>query len=386
MRVRLSSSDEDASWDAFVEGTPWGHLLQTARWGRFKSAFGWQVRRVVAEEDGRLVAGAQCLLRRLPMGAAAYVPRGPVVAPDDEHTLAALLPALHRVARQAGAIFLKLEPPWEEQADLAARLAAHGFRADADTVQPRATIVLDITPGADDILAQMKPKWRYNIRLAGRKSVTVRPAAPDDLPAFYELMQVTSRRDRFPGHTAEYYAEAWERFVPSGRGQLLLAEYRGELLAGLMVFACGRTAIYLYGASSDRQRNRMPNHLLQWEAILWARSRGCTAYDLWGIPEEVQSPKSEVRSPESEVQPTEYAVRGDEGQGTGDQGQGTGDQGQGTTDHTPRSTDLWGVYRFKQGFGGRVVRWAGAFDYVYRPWLYWLGTTLLAKLRGRMAL
>lgn len=358
MYTRLSNPDEDATWDAFLEETPWGHLLQTARWGRFKSAFGWRVRRVVAEEDGCLLAGAQCLIRRLPLGAAAYVPRGPVVAPHDQASLTALLPALQAVAQEAGAVFLKLEPPWEEGADPRTWLTAHGFRAGAATVQPRATIVLDITPEPDAIMARMKPKWRYNIRLARRKGVTVRPARADDLPAFYALMQTTSRRDRFPIHTAAYYREAWERFVPSGHGQLLLAEYQGELLAGIMVFACGETAIYLYGASSNRHRNRMPNHLLQWEAILWARSRGCTIYDLWGIPDE-------VRDTQYPISNTQYAMDGDKGQGT---------------------SDLWGVYRFKQGFGGRVVRWAGAFDYVYRPTLYWLGTTLLPRFRGRLAL
>jgi len=358
MHVRLSSPDEDALWDEFVEQSCWGHLLQSARWGHFKSAFGWHVRRVVAEEDNKIIAGAQCLIRRLPVGAVAYIPRGPVVAPDDEHGLAALLPVLHSVARQAGAVFLKIEPPWPQEAHLVARLTAHGFRAEVDTVQPRATIVLAITPEPDEILAQMKPKWRYNIRLSQRKGVTVRPAVREDLPAFYALMQVTSQRDRFPIHTASYYAEAWERFVPSGHGQLLLAEYQGELLAGLMVLVCGRTAIYLYGASSDRHRNLMPNHLLQWEAILWARSRGCTTYDLWGIPDE-------VRDSQYPISNARYAIQGDK---------------------ESRASGLWGVYQFKQGFGGRVVRWAGAFDYVYRPALYWLGTRLLPRLRGRMAL
>ncbi len=364
IQVRLSNPDEDAAWDAFVEQVPWGHLLQTARWGRFKSAFGWEVRRVVVEDDGRLITGAQCLIRRLAIGSAAYVPRGPVAAPDDHATLSALLPALHSVARDVGAVFLKLEPPWEQDAPGAAWLTTQGFRPDAPTVQPRATIVVDLTAEPEEILARMKSKWRYNIRLAGRKGVTVRPATEEDLSAFYELMQVTSRRDRFPIHTAEYYAEAWRRFVPSGHGVLLLAEYEGELLAGIMVFAYGDAAIYLYGASSDRHRNRMPNHLLQWEAILWARSRGCTAYDLWGIPNEVWDTQYAVRS-------TQYEDR-EQKAGSKDRGAGTG--------------NLWGVYRFKEGFGGRVVRWVGAFDYVYRPSLYWLGARLLPRLRGRIPL
>jgi lipid II:glycine glycyltransferase (peptidoglycan interpeptide bridge formation enzyme) len=113
-----------------------------------------------------------------------------------------------------------------------------------------------------------------------------------------------------------------------------------------MAFALGRTAWYLYGASSDRHRHLMPNHLLQWEAIQWARARGCTTYDLWGIPDEVGQALARGKEPE-----------GSEG-------------------------GLWGVYRFKRGFGGRVARTLGAYDAVYRPGLYWLGAEVLSKLRA----
>jgi peptidoglycan pentaglycine glycine transferase (the first glycine) len=347
MDVLLSS--QDAAWDACLRELPGGHVLQSSTWGAFKAAFGWRCRRLVVEDGGRIVAGAQCLFRPLPIGCIGYVPKGPVFNPQRPDHLEALLPALHDLARQAGAIFLKIEPPFDDCPDGHDLWTAHGFLPGVSTVQPRTTIVLDIAPDPDAILAQMKQKWRYNIRLAARKGVTVRPATEADLPAFYRLMQVTGQRDGFAIHTAAYYAEAWRRLSGAGLAELLLAEYDGELLGGLFVTAFGRAATYMYGASSDRYRNLMPNHLLQWEAIQWARERGCVEYDFWGIPDEVAS---------EEPDPGE-----------------------------PSATDgLWGVYQFKQGFGGQVVRWLGAFDYVYRPGLYWLATRLLPRVRRRLPL
>jgi peptidoglycan pentaglycine glycine transferase (the first glycine) len=281
----------------------------------------------------------------LPLGTLAYVPRGPVVDPDNREALALLLSALHRVVRREKAIFLKLEPPWEDDPSLDEFLKAHGFRPSSQTIQPRTTLLLGLTVDLDDLLAQMKPKTRYNIRLAGRKGVVVREGSEEDLPVFYRLLQETSQRDGFAIHAREYYEEAWRRFVSQGKARLFVASYRGETLAGLMAFALGRTAWYLYGASSGRHRNLMPNHLLQWEAIQWAKARGCTTYDLWGIPDEVG----------------QALARGEEPEG------GTG--------------GLWGVYRFKRGFGGRVARYPGAYDAVYRPVLYWLGVKVLSRLR-----
>lgn len=358
MPIVLSRTETDAAWDQFVASSMYGHLLQSSGWGAFKSAHGWQPHRVILCDGDQIRGGAQVLFRRLPLGMVAYIPRGPVIAPDDTACWTAVLDEVHRVARRAGAIFLKVEPPWEDDPSRTAWLVSLGFRA-SQTVQPRSTLYLDLTPSLDEILAQMKPKWRYNIRLAARKGVQVRPATESDLPAFYSLLEVTSQRDRFGIHDFNYYADAWRRFVPAGQGELFLATFEGELLGGIMVFALGRTGIYMYGASSNRERNRMPNHLLQWTAFQWARDRGCTVYDFWGIPDQVKG----------------LPVEGsDESDGQGALG----------TSSQESESGLWGVWRFKQGFGGRVVRFVGAFDYVYRPILYWLGMRLLPRLRGRL--
>ncbi len=307
-------------WTAFLTSRPQTHILQTSAWGEFKAGFGWKPVRVQAGESG-----AQILLRRLPLGLSfAYIPKGPLG--DDWQ---ALWPEIDRVCRQNRAIFLKIEPDaWEGAAGhLAPALA--GF-IPARPVQPYRTVLIDLSGSEEDWLARMKQKTRYNIRLAQRKEVVVQPSS--DIAAFQRMMQVTGARDGFGVHSLEYYQKAYRAFTETDNVALLMAEYQGQLLAGLMVFAAGQTAWYFYGASTNEERNRMPTYLLQFEAMRWAAARGCLTYDLWGIPD----------LDEQELE-AHFSEHGD---------------------------GLWGVYRFKRGFGGEIFRTAGAWDKVYFPALY----------------
>jgi peptidoglycan pentaglycine glycine transferase (the first glycine) len=344
IRIRLSTDREpfdSGTWNSFVVASPTGHLLQSWQWGQLKAAFGWQAARLGIEDEGRLIAGAQVLFRSLPPFprylSIAYVPKGPILDLGKQEISEALLSAIHRLARQKRAILLKIEPELPHSPAAVKQLQVCGFRPSQQTIQPRSTIHIDLRADLDEILARMKSKTRYNVRLAGRKGVLVRVGTADDLPIFYRLIELTGRRDGFAIHSRGYYETAYRLFVPSDLARLFLATYHDEVIAGLMVFAFGQRAWYMYGASSDRERDRMPNHLLQWQAIRWAKERGCLTYDLWGIPDEVgQEPERHKRTV------------------------------------TDRQGGLWGVYRFKQGFGGQVVRYVGAYDYVYRPALAWL--------------
>lgn len=349
MNFHLSTDTSDTKWDTFVAGSPHGHLLQSSLWSQFKAEAGWQTVRVVGENQSRIACGAQMLLRSTPGGTAAYVPRGPVIAPDDD-ALPALLNALSDAAQDRDAIFLKIEPDWPDDSTSVQQLEALGFQHSDQTIQPRSTIILDLQPDEDEIMMGMKSKWRYNVRLAGRKDVEVqRATTEEDLAAFYDLMETTSDRNEFAIHERGYYEAAWRHFHPPGLAELFLARYADELLAGLMAFRFSTIAYYLYGASSNRHRNRMPNHLLQWRAIQWAKQSGCTHYDFWGIPDEVG----------------EAIARGD--------------------DVEEKRGGMWGVYRFKQGFGGQVVRTVGAFDRVFKPGRYWLGTRVWPRVRQWVA-
>ena len=314
-------SQIDASqWTAYLNGRPETHILQTAAWGDFKAGFGWRPVRLLTGE-----AGAQILFRRLPLGFSfAYIPKGPLGA-----NWGALWPEIDRVCRQQQAIFLKVEPDaWE--GDFQSNLEQQPGFMPSKPVQPKRTVLVDLQGGEQDWLARMKQKTRYNIRLAERKGVTVRFS--QDITAFHHMMQVTGARDGFGVHSLTYYQQVFRAFEPGGNAALLVAEFEGQPLAGLMVFAAGNTAWYFYGASTNAERNRMPTYLLQWEAMRWAAGRGCVQYDLWGIPD--------LEEDDLEAQ---FANRED---------------------------GLWGVYRFKRGFGGEVRRTAGAWDKVYRPALY----------------
>ncbi len=313
-----------------------GHLLQHPTWGEFKEAFGWRSVRLALSEGETFVAGAQVLFRPLPLGfTLAYIPRGPMLRERTPSLLQALRRELDALCRRRRAIFLKVEPNWEDTESARALLTTAGFRPSPHTVQPRSTILVDLDAGEEEMLARMKSKWRYNIRLARRKGVIVRPAEERDLPIFLDLMRETATRDRFGIHTPEYYRQVWNHLAPAGLATLLMAWYQDIPLAAIFVTAWAGTGIYMYGASSNRERHRMPNHLLQWEGMLWAKRQGCKVYDLWGIPDEVGA------------HPDVWSTK------------------------TPERTDgMWGVFRFKQGFGGRIVRWVGAWDRVYNRPLY----------------
>ena len=310
-------------WKQFLMKFPDAHLLQMGEWGELKKDFGWEPVRVISGD-----AGAQILFRRLPLGfTIGYMPK---VVMSNELLGNEFWREIDSACKKNHAIFLKVEPDaWTEDFQL---VSLPSFLVTSPhNIQPPRTITIDIQGSEEDILARMKPKCRYNIRLAEKKDVTVR--AWDDVAAFHEMMTVTGGRDGFGVHSKEYYQRAYELFHPKGTCELLVAEYEGKPLASLMVFANAKRAWYVYGASNNEERNRMPTYLLQWEAIRWAKARGCEEYDLWGVPDENE-----------ETLEAQFESRHD---------------------------GLWGVYRFKRGFGGQLKRAAQALDKVYNPLLYW---------------
>ncbi len=333
------------TWDAFLLAHPQGHLLQSFAWGELKGAFGWEPLRLALVEGGETRAVAQVLFRRMAGVSLAYIPRGPVVDWADEEAVGLLLEGVARAGRARRVLFFKVEPNLPDTPEAHARMRMLGF-VSARTVQPRSTIVVDLRPDEEAFLARMKPKTRYNIRLAGRRGVVVRPArGPEEVDLFYDLLRETARRDRFGIHTLDYYHALYRLFNQAGRGALLFAGREGETLAGLWVVAFGQETIYMYGASHEQGQRHMPTYLLQWEAMRWARAQGCTRYDLWGIPESVA-------------------------------------QGEDPREHLPEKNvrdGLWGVYRFKQGFGGEVWSSVGAYDRPCRPWLYRVYRSFLGR-------
>jgi lipid II:glycine glycyltransferase (peptidoglycan interpeptide bridge formation enzyme) len=318
-----------AEWSAFYNSHPEAHILQSARWGELKGRFGWEPVQFIFGNTG-----AQVLVKHLPLGQKmAYIPKGPIG--DD---WLSLISEIDNYCLHERIIFLKIEPD-EAIVPLEVNKKLPGITPSPQTIQPRRSIIVDLTNIDEMILARMKQKTRYNIGLARKKGVTVQ--VWDDLQGFHRMMQTTGERDTFGVHTLEYYCDAYELFHPDSSCELLAAYHEGDVLAALMVFAAGQRAWYFYGASGNLKRHLMPTYLLQWEAMLWAKERGCSSYDLWGVPDQDEEFLEEH--------------------------------------FNERQDGLWGVYRFKRGFGGTLIRSAGAFDRIYQKLPY-----LLYQLYNRL--
>ncbi len=339
-----------AEWDRAVIGLPAAHALQSWGWGAFKGRWGWTTERLLWDRAGDPVAAAQILARSIPRTPwrFLYVSKGPALDYADTALVDQVLSDLEIYARKVGTLFIKIDPdvprqcgePDPEQPPEAAGQAVlnlldqRGWRFSPEQIQFRNTVLIDLTVEADEILARMKSKWRYNIRLAGRKGVEVRPGSPADLSIFYQMYAETAVRDGFLIRSQAYYFDVWQQFLAAGQAEMLLASVGNEVVAGLILFIFGHTAWYIYGASTGQHRNLMPNHLLQWQAMCRAKELGCTRYDMWGAP-----------------------------------------------DVFDESDGMWGVYRFKRGFGGQVMQGLGAFDYPVNPALYWAFTAAMPKAR-----
>ena len=298
------------------------------------------------------MAAAQVLTRRIgPLGVM-YVPKGPALDYTKPDLLAGVLDHLQALARRRGAIWLKIDPdvvigtgdPTEDDAQddphgqaVTATLAARGWRFSASQVQFRNTIALDLARPADDLLMDMHQSTRRKVRAAARKDITIRPAGPEDIPTLYALYQQTGARDGFLTRPLAYYEAAWGSFMRAGLAQAFLAEYAGIPLAHVILLHFGPKCWYFYGASSTEERQRMPNYALQWHAIQWAQAQGYAVYDFWGAPDAFDA-----------------------------------------------ADRMWGVYQFKRGFGGTVVRHIGAWDDVPYPPLYWAYETLMPRILRRL--
>lgn len=343
------------SWNEQIAPLPGAHVLQSWEWGQVKSRFGWQpLQQVWRDEGGRVVAAALVLQRSLSasgLGARLrilYVPKGPLLDWGNASLRQRVLSGLANLARRQAAIFVKIDPdvilgrgvPGEPGAlnDPLGRAVVGdfqelGWRFSEEQIQFQNTVLIDLTPDLDRLLAKMKQKTRYNIRLAGRKGVTVRVGNQDDLGSLYRMYVETSARDGFVIRDEAYYQDVWGTFIRAGLAEPIVAEVEGEMAAAVVIFRFAGKAWYLYGMSRRVHREKMPNYLLQWEAMRRAKENGSHLYDLWGAPN-----------------------RFDE------------------------SDPLWGVFRFKDGFGGQVVRHIGAWDLPVRPVLYRLYTQILPRL------
>jgi lipid II:glycine glycyltransferase (peptidoglycan interpeptide bridge formation enzyme) len=302
-------------------------FLQTAFWAKQKASFGWKAEAIRwnrGEKEGVLLI----LIRSLPAGLSlAYVPGGPPASAgqEDRDSFLVELSMELRGILPLGCFFIRYDLPEYSTFDTLAPVFPDILKKAPLDIQPPDTVVLDLREGYDALLPGMHKKTRYNIRLAAKKGVTVEIAGADRLKEWYELYRITALRDKIGIHPLSYYENLFSLLSDNkqARLKLFLAYSEAELLAGIIVLFHQKEAVYLYGASSNEKRNLMPAYALQSAALQEACRRGCTSYDMFGIP------------------PSE------------------------DPDHP-----MAGLYRFKTGFGGEIRHRPGAWDYPYSRLIY----------------
>jgi lipid II:glycine glycyltransferase (peptidoglycan interpeptide bridge formation enzyme) len=353
-------------WNSLISNLPTPHFLQTYEWGQVKSKYGWSPIYLVWDKEGKMKeardvnalaslafypSAAALILKRqiLRNGFAArlsifYSPKGPLLDWSNEFLRSRVLDDLQSFAKKQGAIFLKIDPdvvlgtgvPSSEKnvvdhngQAVMSMLKRRGWEYSSDQIQFKNTVLIDLAASEEELLARMKQKTRYNIRLAEKKGVTLRVGTQEDFPMLYKMYAETSVRDGFVIREEGYYQTVWRTFLLNSQTyqlpfcEPLIAEVDNEPVAAIFVFYFAGRAYYVYGMSRDLHREKMPTYLLQWEAMKRAKAKGCTTYDLWGAPDTFEE-----------------------------------------------SDSLWGVYRFKEGLGGQVVRTLGAWDFAPSPLWY----------------
>jgi peptidoglycan pentaglycine glycine transferase (the first glycine) len=362
------------TWNPIIAALQNPHVLQTWEWGEFKTRNRWMPIPILWYGIGsqischpfpddelinskhRVLAAALVLARNITFGGSVgpqfkvmYVAKGPVLDNwGNERLRQQVLDDLKSFAIDQQAIFIKIDPDVSEGTGIPGHqnervdpvgqavlndLVRRGWSFSNEQIQFRHTVLIDLRAREEDLMSRMKQKTRYNIRLAGRKRVNVRLGRLEDLAMVYNMYAATSVRDNFVIRDQDYYYAAWGNFLEAKMADLLIAEVDEEPVSALFLYYFANRAWYLFGMSHKLHREKMPSYLLQWEAIKRAKTRGCTTYDLWGAP-----------------------------------------------DVFDESDPMWGVYRFKEGLGGQVVRHIGAWDLPIRRFYYRMYTQFMPRM------
>ena len=316
-------------YEAFVQSHPKGNFAQSYLWGKQKPAWIWKAI-AVRGEDGAIKGAMAVMIRQMPIvkKTMMYACRGPVCDLDDRETFAALLEGAKALAEEYGSYVIKIDPDVpSSNEDFARMLQSFGFRSkdggkNFEAIQPKYVFRLCVDGKTEEeVQADFHQKWRYNIRVAQKKGVEVKICGKEMVPAFADLMLTTGVRDGFVTRQPEYFAAMLDNLGEHCR--LYMAFHEGQPIAGTLAIHYGDKVWYLYGASSNEHRNLRPNYLLQWEMIRWAIETKCRIYDFRGVSGDV-----------SEDNP------------------------------------LYGLYRFKKGFGGDFTEFVGEMDLVLNKPVY----------------
>ena len=315
-------------WDGLVTGSPGGgHIFQSHAWGEMKRGLGWEPLRLILEKEGEVVGAAQFLLygiRPIP-SRLAFCPKGPWLPWEDERAVRAFFEGSGAVAQKKGIHTLRVEPEIEDSDEQSkALLREIGFEKFRWDLNHKTAYFVDLAPTEDEVVANMKRGARYNARLAERKEVEiVEDNAPEAQEEFWEMFEVTAKRNGFWYRPREYQFKVWKAMFGEGRAHLFFAEHEGERLAGALAYIFERKCWYFQSATTNEKRNLKPTHLLQREMMKWAKRQGAVLYDMMAVP--------------------------------------------GPGDLENKDHPLHGVYQFKVGFGGEVKDFVGCLDLPVKP-------------------
>ena len=384
MRIIQFEENQKEVWNKFIAENCSESFLQAWEWGEFQKSLGRKIWRIGVIDNNSLdddksentkyqipntkydlLSVALVVKYDLPLGQSYfYCPRGPVIKISNikyqiSNILDFLFGEIEKIGKEEKSLFLKIDPPTPLTPTLSRGERKHAspfrkgaggiFKKSLSEVQPRDTLILDITKSEEELLKEMKQKTRYNIRLAGRKGVKIsnikyQISNIKYFEKFWELVEETSRRDKFASHNKDYYWKMLEslnnpesdilecRFQDYSncrlQARLYFAEYNNKIIAANIVLFFGEMAIYLHGASSNEHRNVMAPYLLQWQQIVDAKKMGCKKYDFWGI-----AFKSQITNHKSQI--------------------------------NSKFSDWGGITKFKKGFGGHEKNYIGAYDLVF---------------------
>lgn len=324
--MKIREETEKQVVNDFIGSFTKSQFLQSWPWGEFQKGLDRKIWRLGVFDNSNLLGSALVISHELPVGKSyLYCPRGPVVdtklsVEKRKEVWSVLLEEIISRAKKQGAMFVKIEPPIEQaERQVFDDVTKQFSMRQVAFVQPQDSWYLDLAKSEEELLREMHQKTRYNIRLAERKGVNVRPTDGEwDFQKFWQLNVMTGQRDAFRSHSREYYYQMFKILKDSNILKLFVAEYNDQIIAVNYVIFFGDTVTYVHGASANKYRNVMAPHLLQWRQIQKAKELSFKYYDFWGV------------APDK------------------------------ATDNHP-----WmGITRFKKSFGGQGIAYVGAYDLI----------------------
>lgn len=333
------NKEQVEKYNEFVRTYENASVMQDMNWANVKTS--WIQECIYVEKNEKIVAAMSILLEKIPFlnSYLMYAPRGPVCDLNDIDLVNRLVKEAHGVAKKYNAFLLKFDPELIYDEKIEKLYKENGYvvlSKDADKdelIQPRFNMILNVKDkNEDELFKSFSEKTRYNIRLSGRKGVKVRYSnSTEDLKSFYELYKITTLRDKIGCRAYEYFENMLKAYDPKNI-RIYVASHENQDLSAAIALNYGGKLFYIYGASSNEKRNLMPNYLMQWEMIKWAIETKCNFYDFGGV-----------------------LILDEQN----------------------------GLYRFKIGFckNDGVTEFIGEINKVYKPFIYFLYSKMLPKLK-----